>query len=350
MANTDFWNSFNVGWGGNQAYSVANAGLKEQVKDVMTILSPDETPTLNIMGSETAPGLYVDWMVDRLSTAADVPGVEGQEAASATILARTKLYNYVQHFQGNFWVGLDNVEVSRRNGTIGVADEYRFQAGKRQREKLRDVNIRLFALPTVTATATREDYPSSATTGPRFGNLHYWASQSSSTAYGTTSAQWINGAGLAVTSAGIYSVMNAMWANNVTPDTALMSGGQKISLDRNLLNDTTLGTVRNTDAIQNGTYSPVVDVIKTSLGRFAVVVDRWIPQSASSTTAATDNVLAESWYLADRKQLKFAWWRPFKEYPLPPTGDNMRGYVRGAGTVMILNPHAIGGVYRVAAA
>jgi len=348
VANTDFWNSFNVGWGGNRAYSVTNAGLKEQTADVMTILSPAQTPTLSVMGSEQAPGLYMDWMVDRLVTAADVPAVEGQESTSGTILTRTKLYNFVQHFQGDFWLGLDNVEVSRRNGTIGVADEYRFQAGKRMQEKRRDVNIRLYALNTTASTAI--DAPSSATTGPTFGNLHYWAANSSSTSYGTTSAQWVNGAGAAVTTAAIYTLVQAMYANNVTPDTAFMSHGQKVSLDRNFLNDTGLGLVRNTDSVQGNEYAPIVDVIKTSVGRFAVIIDRWIPQSSSTTTSTSDSSTGAAWYLADRKQLKFAWWRPFKEYPLPPTGDNMRGYVRGAGTVKIENPHAIGGVYKVAAA
>lgn len=349
MAYSGIWNSTDVGWG-YRSTSVS-AGLKERVSDVITMVSTKDTPTMAVLGKEAAPGLYFEWFIENLAAISTAGATEGEEVtAGATLTGRRKLSNFVQHFQTSFALSLDNLELSKRGATYGVSDEFKHQAMKKMLETQKNINSRFWSLP-ATSGAAREDGPSSAST-PLFGNFHYWASQTSAvvTADGRTSAQWITQGYTSITTATLYALSEAMYANAMDPDTLFCSPGIKIDLDRAFINDSGLQyNVRNTGAVEGNTYAPIVDIIKTSLtSRVAVIVDRAIPQtSTTATSAASDVQLREAWYLAERNRMKVCWWRELKEYPLPPTGDNIRGYIRGGCSVKIDNPNAIGGAYAV---
>lgn len=345
MALSNLLYTYDLGWGGNRAYSVTNAQLKERVIDVLTVLSPDEKPTLAVMGKDTAPGLYYDWSVGTLKATSTAGALEGSDFAAVAATGRTKLYNFTQHMETGFAVSNDTIQVAKQGGIIGVTDEWQKAAGEAMTEKMRDLNIRMWSLTTADAPSSGSSAVAALT-----GNLHYWARNSSSTAYGSAGSQWINQGG-AFTSAVLYQLSEATFANGVVCDTLFMSHGVKMDMDATLLSFSTAAAnapiFRNNDVVSGNEFGPVVDVIRTSLGRYAVIVDRWIPQSSSTAataTAVTDN---PAWYMARRADLKLAWWRAFKDYPLSPTGDRAHGYVRGSAGVKILNPHAIGGAYNV---
>lgn len=166
MALDQLFKSTDLGWGGNQVYSVANAGLKEQISNVMTMLSPTDTPGLSLLDGGSVDGLYHDWMYDRLSTAAHVPAVAGQEFSASALLQRNKSFNYVESFQLDYWIDRDTLELAKKGGIVGVQNEWNYQAGKKVQESRIDVEKRLWAVSTTTASASRDDSPSSATTGP----------------------------------------------------------------------------------------------------------------------------------------------------------------------------------------
>lgn len=329
--------TYGLKWGGNYAYSSTDAQMKENVIDVLTLLDPDETPTLAVLPKTRVNNLYTDWNVDTLAATSTAGVVEGNEWSPTAPTAREKLYNFVQHFEKGFSVSRDSVLVSQRGGVIGVDDEYKLQAGKAAKEKMRDVNIRLWSV-------TTDDAPSAGSTGaaPLMGNIHYWARQA---VYTTNSRPTTANVAGAFATGSMYSVIETLYSQNVTFDTMFMPPGVKLDFDRALISDSGLtSTVRVTDAVQNQNYGPMIDVVRTSLGRFGVIVDRWIPQSSVSTATLAN---ATGWYLVKKSDIQVGWWRDFEPYSLSPNGDSYRGYVRGSCTVLPKNPRAIGFGYNV---
>lgn len=347
--------SYDVGW---QTSLSSATGNKEIIKDVLTQLSIEDKPLLASIGDDVADGLYFQWATDRLATRTTAGALEGQTASTGSATQRKKLENYVQHFQGDFEVTLDQIEMSRRGKTIGVKDELRYQAGKVATEKLLDVNARGWSV--CNSSTDLSDAPStgSNSAGPLTGNFHYWARRTvSDTGSGgvATSAylgytpfvQFIRNDG-PFSSANINTVGIAMRKNGVTPNTIFMTDGVKLAMDAAVFGQAASATlVRNTDALQGTEYSTVVDVIKTSIGRYAVIQDRTMPSAASSASAANALYTGACWYMADRNQMKQAWWRHFAPYDVATNADAKAGYVRGSLAFKITNPYAIGGVYNV---
>lgn len=352
---TNSLTSYDVGWNG---LSSAPTGNKEIIADVLTQLTIEEKPLLAVISDDVADGLYWQWSTDRLEGRSTGGALEGQISTAQAAIQRQKLSNYVQHFQGDFNVTLDQIEMSRRGKTIGVKDELRYQAGKRTTEKLLDVNARGWSV--CNSSTDLSDAPSSGSNsaGPLTGNFHYWARNTvSSTGAGgvatsaylghTPSVQFIRNDG-AFSSANINTVGKAMYDNGVRPNTIFMGHGVKLAFDAAIFGQASSGTlVRNTDALQGTEFGTVVDFIKTSLGRYAVITDHTMPSAASSSTSANALYTGACWYMADRNQMKKAWWRHFAPYDVVTNGDAKGGYVRGSLGFKITNPYAIGGVYNV---
>lgn len=352
MAEANALFSYDVGWHG----TTSAAGQKEIVSDVLTQLTPEDKPTLAVIGKDVADGLYWEWMTDRLAARTTAAALEGAAASYDAAVTRKKLANYVQHMQGGFAVTLDQIEMSRRGKTIGVKDEFRYQAGKRMSEKQLDLNTRAWSLcpsGTTADSSAATDAPSSgsSSTGPISGNFHYWARNSVATAtsafLGVAQATQFKYTAGSFSSADLNTVTKAMFDNGTRPNTIFCGHAVKLAMDSAFFNQTASGTlIRNTDALQGSEYGATIEVIKTSIGRFAIIVDHTMPAQTSGTSAAAKWSDA-AWYVAKREDMKLATWREFAPYDIPSAGDSVCGYVRGSYGFKITNPFSIGGVYGV---
>lgn len=354
---TNALQTYTLGWPTtNGVAGNANANFRETVADVLVQLTPEETPTLQVLPNEEAPSLYWDWETDRLRAKSTTQAVEGQTYVGQSLIQRKRLGNYVQHFQGDYSVTLDNIKMSQRGKTIGVKDELRYQAGKEASAQMIDVNYRCWAVAGSSAAAT--DAPSSGEsgTGPLSGNFHYWARNSVATAtsafLGATQKTQFKYTSGSFSSGDINLVNKAMYDNGVRPDTIAMSHGVKLQFDAAIFGQTASGTlVRNTDAFKNASWDAVVDIIKTSIGRFAVMVDHLIPESSATNATAGNRIYNDAaWYMFKRGDLSLSWWRHFEPYEVPQLGDALGGYVRGSCGFKVKSPFSIGGVYGVTVA
>src|SRR5882672_2499291 len=72
------------------------AAVHEDLLDVVTLLSPTDTPLFTMSRKTKVKNAEVSWLVDKLQTASSNAVVEGSTAAFNTIQARARLTNYVQ--------------------------------------------------------------------------------------------------------------------------------------------------------------------------------------------------------------------------------------------------------------
>ena len=91
-------------------------------------------------------------------------------------------------------------------------------------------------------------------------------------------------------------------------------------------------------------FSQDIQFMRTPFGRIAILVDRFIPSSSAATTNAVSGGAA---FLCERSRLRFALWRPMRHYPLPPSGDSVKGYVHCGVTLELIHPQSIGVMYNL---
>lgn len=351
---TNLWSTFGVKYPGQ-----TDAGIRENIQDQLTNIDPDDTPTVSILPKTTADNLFVTWMIDALTATSTSPAAEGAEFSADQLFARTRLNNWIQRFRKDFALSQDQIELAKRGGMVGVHDAMAHEAGRASREILRNINCRLWSNSTATASAAgiaEMDYvtggasPSvtaaTSITAGQMRNIRYFGQYVPWTNPGVSETAVTGGVTVTVNGAiatgGLFDLHESMYMYGITPDTLVVSPGVKRDLSRLLLNDTTLGLVRNTDAVKGESYAPVVEIIRTDFGKIAVLVDRWMPQASVTGVQANAPWQSAAYALIDKSRIRLAYWRNLKPYSLPPSGDNMRAYMLAALTVQVTHPRAIG--------
>lgn len=331
---TNEWTTFGVRYP-----QQTSAGIREDV-DVITIIDPDETPSLSILPRTTTNGLKHEWLTDSLEATSTAGAFEGDSFSATALTPRTRYANYVQRFRKDFALSQDVILLSQRNGVIGTSSEMNLQAGKKHQEVNRNINARLYSVGSASYGSASGD----TTTAPLFANIRNWAS-----ANGVN----YNQSG-AFSTAALYSLQETMWTAGAKPNTIIVSPGVRVDVSRTLLADkgfpTTvnglggLTTVQNNDSISGGEYGPVIEYVRTEFGRCAIVMDRWVPQSSSTSLTASESA---AWFLIEKEKVRLAWWRPVAPTSVAPQGDFMAAFMLGALTVEVLHPTCVGHAYNV---
>lgn len=366
---TNYFDTITLGWG----TGAAQANQRELAMNVVTIVDPDEAPSLAVIGKTTTNSLYHDWPIDNLSpmTTAAAPegadfsaGFYGSATAANASSGRVRIQNYVQRFRKDIGITMDEILMAQRGQTIGVDSYVRNEVGKATKEIQRNINGRFWSLASASTVTTAQNNDSGAISATsEFRNFH-WFPRATTYATGTfvnsvnahtTAAMTTNVSG-AFGTASFYGLQWKMWNAGIKVDTMFCPGPVKMQVSRTLLSDQAaastavssangLNLVNANDVIVGGTYGPVIDVVRTDYGRVAIVVDRWMPTSGA--TAASGDCFAAAYYLADRSKMHAAWWRPTQPYNLEPNGDSARVYVLGALTTQLDHPYALGMAYNV---
>lgn len=117
-------------------------GLKEDVSDIITNISPEDTPYMSNIGRGKARNTFHEWLQDSLAAAADDNAqVEGFEADNDAPTPAVRIGNYCQ-------IGAKVVSVS---GSLEAADKYgrsseeAYQKAKVSAELKRDIESSLLA-------------------------------------------------------------------------------------------------------------------------------------------------------------------------------------------------------------
>jgi hypothetical protein len=114
----------------------SSAANREDIKDILTILAPEDTPVLSLAKKAPANSTFVETVVEDLADPAFAGVQEGTDATYSNKSAnRAKLGNYVQIFRRGWQVS----DVQERVAVAGVNNEIAHSESKSLRELKRDI-------------------------------------------------------------------------------------------------------------------------------------------------------------------------------------------------------------------
>jgi hypothetical protein len=150
-----------------------------------------------------------------------------------------------------------------------------------------------------------------------------------------------------------------MFGLGADPDTLACDPGVKADITNDILGETASAQMQATSASSiasipsvirqihtdssNTEYTADVQFLRTDFGRVAILVDRFVPTAATSVSARVGG----AFFLYERAKARLAFWRPMRHYPLPPSGDHVRGYVHAGATIEMLTPRSLGIGYNI---
>tara|TARA_Y100000015_G_scaffold16094_1_gene15422 strand:- start:802 stop:1752 length:951 start_codon:yes stop_codon:yes gene_type:complete len=198
-------------------------GIREDLSDIITNVSPEETPFHTKSRKTTAKNTLVEWQTDALRSSASNAHIEGDETTANAMTATTRLNNRTQIFKNAVTVpdtdeGLDKA---------GRQREMAYQVLKIAKEQKLDIEKALFdnnAKVAGNATTARElaGAPSWMIT-----NVDFVSAGSGANPTGDgTDARTDSSAPTAFTQTKFDTVMQSIWENGGNPDTVYLSATQ----------------------------------------------------------------------------------------------------------------------------
>ena len=299
-------------------------GIREDLKDVIYNISPEETPFYSKSSKTSAKNTLVEWQTDSLRASAANAHIEGDATAGESRSATTRLGNYTQIFKNAVVVpdtdeGLDKA---------GRAKEVAYQTLKIAKEQKLDIEKALFANNARVAgnsTTARElaGAPAWLTTSTDFG-----ANEGADpTGDGTDARTDETTTLIAFSQARFDGVMQSIWEEGGKPDTVYLSAFQM---------NVALGFTGNNNqrsAVQAGDER----VIKS----LAVYVTPW---GTVEFMPSRENRSRDVFIMQDN-MWEVAVLRPTKNVALAKTGDNTTRQVVTELTLCAKNEAANGGIF-----
>lgn len=224
-------------------------GNREDLLDVITNISPTETPMFSSFGKAKAKSTYHEWLTDSLAAATANAHVEGADYSFSKRAARTRLGNWTQIFQ-------TPVEVSDTQRVVesaGVEDEFAYQMAKALKEHARDIE---YALVKGTGNS------GASGTARELKGVLSWISTNVETGTGTGNE--------ALTEDMFNDALQSIWSNGGKPDTAFANGFQKRQISA-----FTAGSTKFVQADEKELIAGV-DVYDSDFGRIKIVADRFM--------------------------------------------------------------------------
>ena len=194
------------------------AGIKEDLRDVIYNISPEETPFYTKSRKTTASNTLHEWQTDALRAAAANAHVEGDATTAEARTATTRLGNYTQIFKNATTVpdtdeGLDKA---------GRAKEVAYQMLKTAKEQKLDIEKALFdSNARVAGNSTTARELAGAPAWIKTNQANVGTSGAAPTGDGTDTRT--DGTQTVFTQADFDTVMQSIWEEGGTPDTCYLS-------------------------------------------------------------------------------------------------------------------------------
>ena len=121
----------------NTFTTYAAKGIKEDLSNVISNISPEETPFVSNVGKGTISNTTFDWQTDALAAAAANAQLEGDETSYDAVVATVRLQNYAQISRKSVVISGTEEKVNK----AGRKSELAYQIAKRGAELKRDVEF-----------------------------------------------------------------------------------------------------------------------------------------------------------------------------------------------------------------
>ena len=277
--------------GGNTYTAVGN---KEDVSDIITNISPSDTPLYSRIGKTKATQVIHEWLEDTLGDADDNKQPEGYTYFTVEPEARTRLSNYTQIMHR----GIQVTDTQEAVLHYAIRSEMAYQMTKALKELAFDCE------KAIIEQATRQLGSYTPPVPREFGGLPYWIVTNVFTAPapGDLTFDLIN------------TALEQVWVAGGKPSVLLVSPRNK-----RVISTFTAGHTKYMDGNKTRKLTQMISVLETDFGTLQCLTDRFMPN---------DTV-----YGLSPEYIKKAFLRNFKTGDIPKINDMGRKMINGEWTL-----------------
>jgi hypothetical protein len=295
-------------------------GIREELSNVISNISPEETPFQSNVGSESVSNTFFEWQTDSLASTSTTAVINGDDVSSFDATsATTRLGNYT-HIRRRTYIIADNLGAVDK---AGRADEVAYQVAKRGKELKRDIEAVLLDNNARVAGNT--------STAPETAGLGAWIATNDSV--GTSGAAptgdgtdaRTDGTQRAFTEAMLKDVMQQTWTSGGNPSVLMVGAFNKQAVSA------FAGIAAQRYQAPSDSPTTIIgaaDVYMSDFGTLQVVPNRF--QRAR-----------DAWVL-DPEYASVCYLRPIQQVELAKTGDAEKGMLIGEFGLKVMNEAAHG--------
>lgn len=295
-------------------------GIREDLANTISNISPEETPFMSNVGSENVSNTFFEWQTDSLASTSTTPVINGDDVSSFDATsATTRLGNYT-HIRRRTYVIADNLAAVDE---AGRADEVAYQVAKRGKELKRDIETVLLD--------NNARVAGNSSTAPETAGLGAWIATNDSV--GTSGAAptgdgtdaRTDGTQRDFTEAMLKDVMQQTWTSGGNPSILMVGAFNKQAVSA------FAGIAAQRYMAPSDSPTTIVgaaDVYMSDFGTLTVVPNRF--QRAR-----------DAWVL-DPEYASVCYLRPIQKVDLAKTGDAEKGMLIGEFGLKVMNEAAHG--------
>ena len=299
-------------------------GIREDLRDVIYNISPEETPFLSACKKSKATNTYHEWQTDSLRSSAANAHIEGDATTAEARTATTRLGNYTQIFKNAVVVADTDEGINK----AGRAKEIAYQTMKMAKEQKLDIEKALFdnnARVAGSSSAARElaGLPSWIVT-----NIDEAGDATAATGDGTDARA--DGTAAAFDQDRFDGVMQSIWESGGKASSVYLSAFQM----NKALAFTGMNNQRSTIGAAVGGNNAVVNAMDVYVTPWGTV--NFIPSRENRSSDV---------FIIQDDMFEVAELRPMKNTQLAKNGDNTTRQIVTELTLVSKNEKASGAVY-----
>lgn len=300
------------------AFNVFGAtGNREDLTDILEVISPKEAPLYDAMGTAPCKGVYHEWQTDALAAAnPENAAVEGETFGADAVTPTGRLGNYCQICTKEFTI----TETQEVVAKAARSSEVSYQKAKALAELKRDFEAILFNY-----NGSASGNAGKTTVPRRMRNVHSWViGVTGSTGYSGVPSTWISAVmtGAASIAEGTFNlILQDIWDEGGRPNAVYVNGHLKRLIS---------GWGTSTSRVHDGSkkISNVVDVYEGDFSTVELKKDRYAASSIG--------------YILDESLWKKSILIPAGEIPLARRGLGYDKMIRQQWTIEARNPSGNG--------
>lgn len=312
----------------NTFQTTSAVGNREQLSDVVSRITPEDTPIYSLIGKGKVQGVHPEWETDDLAAPAANVQLEGDEFSFGAITPPVRVGNYTQIMRKEFILS----ETQEAVDDAGRIQKRKYQKLKKGVEIRKDVEYSIISNVASVGGATRVSggLPSWLVTNVSRGATGANGGFSSGT--GLTVAA-TNGTQRAFTKALLDTVMGTAYSSGANVGHLVVAPYVK-SVFVTFMSDANVASFRYSADSGRKTIISNADVYEGPFGKVIVHPNR---------VMATNAGVARNAFLIDPDMLEYDWLRKIQEVKgVAKTGDAEKCVLIGEGTLRVKNEKGLG--------
>lgn len=310
----------------NTVLTTAAVGNREELSDIVSMITPTDTPIYSMAGKETLSSKHPEWEYEALRSPAENAQPEGNEFDFDAQTAPTRVGNYTQIFRDT-WIYSGTQQAVDNAGNQEKAVKAKMKAGINVRK---DMEYSIVANTASVGGATRYSgsLPSWLTSNvSRAGSNGGFNSGTGLTVAETTGAQ------RAFTKALLDTVMQSCYNAGANVTDVVVSPYVK-SVFVTFMSDTNVAAFRYAaSGSGKNTIVGTADIYEGPFGKVTVKPNRVMATAADTARRA---------FLIDPDMIAWGTLRAISEADTSATGDSKKGVILGEGCLKVKNEAGLG--------